>query len=369
MKQNYWLGCCVFLLMALTSCIREENANVEAAIDACSGSNIELGEVGSNHQVVLYVQKGTDLSKLNVNFQLADGATIYPQEKMTKDSVNTYDFTSPRIFNVLAEDGKHSAKYTISAIQTELPTEFHFETLVSATSIPYDEFYEFNPARKELMKWCSGNQGFKLTAMAKSRTDYPTLQDDAGMSGKCLKLVTRDTGSFGKMVKMYLAAGNLFTGSFDLASALTSAPKATKFGFPFYRIPLRLKGYYKYHSGDVFTEKGKEVAGVRDKCDIYAMLYRADNHEDMLDGTNATTSAKIVLLARIKPQDIVESDNWTAFDIPFETVNNAVLDESELAVGQYKLGIVFSSSADGGNFNGAVGSTLYIDEVSVICKE
>ena len=368
MRQNY-LSVCLLLLLVLSSCIREESANVEAAIDACTGCNIQLAEVKSDHSVILYVQIGTNLSKLNVHFQLAEGATIQPQEKLVQDSVNTYDFSHSRVFNVMAEDGKHVAQYTVSAIQTELPSEFHFETLVSSPSIPYDEFYEFNPARNEFMKWCSGNQGFKLTAMAKSRTDYPTMQDDKGLSGKCVKLVTRDTGSFGKMVNMYLAAGNLFTGSFDLTNALTNAVKATKFGFPFLRIPLRLRGYYKYRAGDIFTQKGKEVAGLRDKCDIYAMFYHADSNEDMLDGTNATTSPKIILLARMKPQDIVESDNWTVFDLPFEAVNNTTIDKSELAAGHYKLGIVFSSSVDGGNFNGAVGSTLYIDEVQLVCKE
>ena len=34
-----------------------------------------------------------------------------------------------------------------------------------------------------------------------------------------------------------------------------------------------------------------------------------------------------------------------------------------------KLGIVFSSSVDGAYFRGAVGSTLYIDEVELICEE
>ena len=36
---------------------------------------------------------------------------------------------------------------------------------------------------------------------------------------------------------------------------------------------------------------------------------------------------------------------------------------------KYKLGIVFSSSVDGAYFRGAVGSTLYIDEVELICEE
>lgn len=363
------LSACLLLVSLFTSCIREEALNVEAAIDSCSGSNIELADVNNDHTVTLYVQRGIDVAHLNVSFVLANGATISPSETLNNDVTNTYDLSSPRIFKVTSEDGKHTALYTVTALQTELPTEYHFENIISSDDNPYDIFYEFNASKKELVRWSSGNAGYKLTAMANTQVDYPTLQDDNGESGKCLKLVTRNTGSFGAMVKMYIASGNLFIGSFDLTNALTNPLKATRFGFSFFRTPLRLTGYYKYKAGDVYTQKGVNVTGIRDKFDIYAMLYRADNNADMLDGTNATTSSKIVLLARINKDNIVESDNWTAFDLPFENMNGTDINPTDLAAGKYKLAIVFSSSIDGGNFNGAVGSTLYIDEVKLVCKE
>ena len=74
--------------------------------------------------------------------------------------------------------------------------------------------------------------------MAKSPIDYPTVRSENGYSGKCVKLETRDTGSFGSMVKMYIAAGNLFIGNFDVTKALAGqegALKATTFGFQFYK--------------------------------------------------------------------------------------------------------------------------------------
>ena len=44
------------------------------------------------------------------------------------------------------------------------------------------------------------------------------------------------------------------------------------------------------------------------------------------------------------------------------------IDQEKLKKGGYNVAIVFSSSKDGGNFNGAIGSTLYIDEVELIYK-
>ena len=63
--------------------------------------------------------------------------------------------------------------------------------------------------------------------MANSKTDYPTVQVANGFRGKGVKLETRDTGSFGAMVKMYIAAGNLFIGTFEVGNALTDPRKAT----------------------------------------------------------------------------------------------------------------------------------------------
>ena len=365
-RFKYLFGCGFMFLMA--SCIREEKMNIEAAIEACSGSNIELSDVNNDHTVVLFVQQGVDRSRINIEFQLADGATIQPVEAKN-DSADYYDLTSPRYFKVTAEDGAHSVQYKVTAVPSEMPTEYYFDNLYPTEGRAFDVFYELNKPQKQFLKWCSGNTGFNLTAMAQSRTDFPTFQEEQGRTGKCLKLVTRDTGKFGRMVKMYLAAGNLFAGSFDLKDALSNAPKATKFGFPFFKIPVSLTGYYKYKAGPVYTRKGVAVDSIRDKCDIYAIMYKADNNSDVLDGTNAFTSPKLVLLAHMNQGDVVESDEWTYFSIPFETMNGKSIDKTDLAAGKYKLSVVFSSSVDGANFNGAVGSTMYVDDVKLNCRE
>ena len=51
------------------------------------------------------------------------------------------------------------------------------------------------------------------------------------------------------------------------------------------------------------------------------------------------------------------------------TLKGRVIDDTKLKNGKYKLGIVLSSSVDGAYFKGAVGSTLYVDEVELICED
>ena len=68
--------------------------------------------------------------------------------------------------------------------------------------------------------------------------DFPTMQDDNGYVGKCAKLVTRSTGSFGSGFGMPIAAGNLFIGTFDLLNAIPDARKGTRLGRPFDHVRL-----------------------------------------------------------------------------------------------------------------------------------
>lgn len=360
----------IMLCLAVTSCIQNEALNVEAAIDGCSGSDIQQCLIDPNEFTVqLYASRAADPSKININFNLPAGASIVPVQRFTEDGINTYNFKdeNPRLFKVTSEDGAFSATYTIRLWQTEMPFTYDFETLSSDN--PYHKFTEDNPSSGTIIRrleLASGNPGFELTKMAKAPDGYPTVQVNGGVDGgKCVKLETKDTGSFGSMVKMYIAAGNLFIGSFEVGQALSgNAMKATHFGFPFFYYPLRLEGWYKYKAGPTFSPKGKPVEGRKDECDIYGVLYETDDNVQFLDGSTSLNSPNIVALAR-NIKELPETDIWKQFNFKFEPQNGKSIDPDKLGKGIYKLAIVFSSSVDGAKFEGAVGSTLYIDKVTI----
>lgn len=360
----------IMLCLAVTSCIQNEALNVEAAIDGCSGSDIQQCLIDPNEFTVqLYASRAADPSKININFNLPAGASIVPVQRFTEDGINTYNFKdeNPRLFKVTSEDGAFSATYTIRLWQTEMPFTYDFETLSSDN--PYHKFTEDNPSSGTIIRrleLASGNPGFELTKMAKAPDGYPTVQVNGGVDGgKCVKLETKDTGSFGSMVKMYIAAGNLFIGSFEVGQALSgNAMKATHFGFPFFYYPLRLEGWYKYKAGPTFSSKGKPVEGRKDECDIYGVLYETDDKVQFLDGSTSLNSPNIVALAR-NIKELPETDIWKQFNFKFEPQNGKSIDPDKLGKGIYKLAIVFSSSVDGAKFEGAVGSTLYIDKVTI----
>ncbi len=345
------LLCCCF------SCIQKERPNSEADILECKvPEGIEVTSLTiSNDAVEIRVTKLTNLSAIAPEFKLTPGATIAPQSGITRD------FSFPQDYIVTSEDGEWKKKYTVSFINSDISTKYSFED--SKIRNKYYVFIEQTNGNVT-MEWASGNSGFALTGAGKNAEDFPTMQSDEGYKGKCLKLTTRNTGSWGAGMGMPIAAGNLFIGSFDVLSALQSPLKATKFGLPFYNIPVAFTGYYKYKAGPVYSDKGKPVEGKKDSCNIFAMFYETDDNLKSLDGTNMLTHPNIYSIALIKKQK--ETDEWIYFEIPFEAKPGKTIDSEKLKAGKYNIALVFTSSIEGDEFSGAVGSTLYIDEVELL---
>lgn len=356
MKPTY-LIISILLQLAFASCIRNEAPNAEADILTCTvpGVMMTTSPIILNEDVTIFVEPGTDISHLAPEFTLTPGASIQPTSGTVRD------FDIPQKYTVTAADGIWKKVYTVSVIDSELGTLYNFEDTLPGQK--YYIFVEKNNGRV-VMQWASGNAGYALTGVAKKADEYPTFQSSEGKSGKCLQLVTRSTGFFGELVGMPIAAGNLFIGSFDVTNAMSKPLEATKFGLPFYHVPTYLSGKYKYHSGAQFTEGGKPTNGKRDICDIYAIFYETTEKVTTLDGTNAFTSPNLISVARIN--NAKETDEWTAFKLPFVPRPGKFIDGDKLRAGKYNISIVFSSSLEGDHFNGAIGSTLLIDEVELL---
>lgn len=362
---------------ACVSCIREEALNTEADIESCTlaGDVLNRDPVIENEKVTLYLKKTADLSDLAPEFTLTPGATISPA------SGTKLNFSSPQYYEVTSEDGQWKKQYKVEATNTYLiPSFFDFEN-VRTKKAPtgdseYQIFYETDNSGKETV-WASGNSGYALTGTGGGVDTYPTYQlSIGGYRNKYLALTTRKTGKYGADMNMPIAAGNLFLGTFEVLNALSNPLKATKFGIPTDAVPSRIQGYYKYKSGDTFYEldesakdKLKPIPGKRDIFNIYAVFYESTEDMKTLDGTNALAEDNPNILAVAQITDAKETDEWTDFDLPFVFRPEKTVDPVKLDEGKYSLAIVFSSSIDGDHFSGAPGSTLCVDEVTLIYPE
>ncbi len=365
-------------VLLLSSCFKEEPLNsecdiLEASVSVAYPQEVFFHESDSlvhvnseDNTVVFTVRRSAELSHLSPHFKTTDGATISPS------SGSTHDFSQgPVAYTVTSEDQQWSRLYQVSfqpvSVTTTDTVKYDFEHYQLDDN--YQKFYVWYEEGSEGQEhiWATGNGGFFIANQSKQAEEYPTIPDENGLDGYCIKLMTLDTGPLGRSTGRPIAAGNLFLGSFNTAIALRDALHATEMGVPFTQEPQKLTGYYRYQPGPEFKNKQQQIVENRtDSADIYAVLYRnhdAENQPIVLYGDNVLTSELIVRKAQI--DGVKTTDEWTYFEIPFESLGE--IDEALLRERGYNLALVFAASRHGDTFEGAIGSTLYIDKVRIIC--
>lgn len=374
-----YLGLAATLLcgLTMTSCFKEEPLNAECDITEAyihSDNPTEmffnvtdtLVRVYSTEDNVKFdVRRSADLTQLAPYFRITDGATIEPEN----GSVHDFSEGKTVTYIVTSQDKAWKRQYVVSAKpQTDNNLYYDFEHFRLNTNKPAGKYYvwsDLDENGEELGNWDTGNSGYNKSRSEATPDQYPTTPDVNGKEGYCVKLTTSDTGPFGQIALMPIAAGNLFIGKFVTEQAMTDAMTATQFGQPTTIKPIRLNGYYKYKRGAVFTDKIKVVQeGRKDYGTIYAVFYDrvdANGNSVVLYGDNVQTSEQIVALAKLP--DIDDTPEWTFFSVDFEYRKD--VDPVKLANKGYSLAIVCSSSVGGATFDGAVGSTLWVDELSV----
>lgn len=378
--------------MAFTSCIQEEPLNSECDIEACrvvmddplavfyAESDAAVSVLSVDSIITFSTRETADRSLLKavaLNLQITPGATVVPA------AGSVQDFSGEGVrYTVTSEDGRWSRTYLVRFQPKEsLNPKFDFEDVeLEPNKQKYYQWFAFDNSGARQDLWATGNSGFALSKSSAKPMEYPTIPwDDVvttdmngqpTMSVKSVKLETCDTGGFGAMVNMRLAAGNLFLGTFDTANALVDAMAATRFGVPVNRFPLRLRGYYKFKPGERFQDRAGKTVDRVDAPDAYAVLYRntdKDGNSVILKGDDVLTHANIVALARVEKflhTGVEPGDPWKYFDLELQYKEDK---NYELLYNYgYNLTVVFSSSVKGAEFEGAVGSVLLVDEAEIV---
>ena len=382
MNHNRIILFILLICVTATSCIKDEPANMEcdilsASVDKgyaeyfYSSSQMTTGDLPSgSSQIVFKVRSLKSLPKaVPVTFSLSEGATISPENGSAQD------FTSgPVFYTVTSEDGIWKRKYEVIFREASNPSSkmsfeyFEEETPQTNKSTKYHVFYSRDEQGNRQDIWASGNAGVALMGSDWGPEQYPTYATPDGYSGYGLCLKTLSAGIFGELFGKPIAAGNLFIGRFINDNVMTSPLKTTDFGIPIGREPVRLSGWYKYSPGAEFTDKNMNVIkGRTDEPSVYGVFWRntdENGKEVKLDGSNILSSPYIVSIAMA--QSLTPTDKWTHFEKDFEGDR---ADAAILAQMGYSFTLVFTSSKTGDLFEGAVGSTLCLDEIEVTYAE
>lgn len=376
MKKNTTLVV-VALCASLSSCFKDEPLNAECDIRQAyiHADNPEavfykpadslVNVITADSKIRFSVRRDADLTRIAPIFTITEGATITPA------SGSEHDFgQGPVSYRVTSQDGQWHRDYTVyvDAVMKNISD-------VPVLGFEHPEIFETMDGKYYVWRedadgvsldiWATGNPGFALTNGQTLPGDYPTAPVDGGVEGKAVKLETKSTGALGALVNKRIAAGNLFTGKFDVKDALADAMKATMFGVPTGLKPIKFEGWYKYKPGPTYQDKdGNPVPGKTDMGDIYAVLYKNTDQQGnaiVLHGDDVRTNPNIVAVAALG--ETKATDEWTKFELDFDYTG--ALDPETLAAYGYSIAVVCTSSNGGATFQGAVGSTLMVDELKI----
>lgn len=346
----------------LSSCIKDEALNSEADILSFTLADSVVYAQASilNSDIILFLNENTDETEIKPIIEITPGAQLSP-------IAESYNLNETKTFQVTSQDGKYTKEYKIHIIR-EKTLSFSFEDW-NDSQIGTRGYYP------QLIdkQWASGNFGvWMANSMNSKGVKYPTKDTTDFVVGKRAALLVTQKGktAFNKYIPIF--SGSLFYGIFSLNTVETS--KSVFFGQPFPEsmgTPKRFTGSYKYKPGSVYTdEKGEAVDGASDECTVRAFLYKvskgattgAKGEEYLTGADNVLASDKVVAMADLKDTGLKE--DFTRFNIRFQ-----YKEALDFSVYDYRLAIVFASSKEGDAYKGAVGSTLIVDDIKVICEK
>ncbi len=360
------------ILFLFSSCIQDEPLSPEADILFFDVKE-DVGQIipdltGAPTDILVYYSKG-DLTneKLTPIIKITEGATISPSPDIPQN------FSKTVVYTVTSQDRKHVRTYRITFTKVILDT-YNFENWEINSNYHYATPYEYDGDNK-ISLWDSSNRGVVLYQRFDNQEDYPvhytTNQQEIIRGERSAVMVTKvGPGSIFNIQYIPIVAGSLFTGRLVPLEAMKDPLLATKFGQPYYKLPKKFAGYYKYRSGagDYIQSDGSRSPNKKDKCSVYAVFYERDSKLTTLDGTNILTDPHIVSVASISEEERLQSkgDGMAYFETNFEYRNGYTPASIDFETKKYSLAVIFSSSYNGDRYEGTPGSRLVVDDIKII---
>ncbi|MHC5353163.1 PCMD domain-containing protein [Myroides sp. LJL115] len=379
MKIKYFFYTIItFIAISMVSCIKSEALNNEADIleAQIDPAQEKLQSQLTNNEVTFFINDSADITKMAPAFKITTGATISPA------SGSVQDFTHPINYIVTSESGNYTKSYKVSMFKAELQGKYSFEKPKLFSNGGFYEWFEteqinLDSSQEEasVKLWDSGNSGFFLSFLMDpdkrpNADEMITTIEPNGKIGKGIRMSTQVTGEFGQQFAP-IAAGNIFTGVFS--TNIFNPIESPRFGIPYTQKeePTLMTGYYKYQPGEEFVVHASDGKTnlTQDTFDAYAVFFEKTKANDYLRAThnfrfieNPMDDPRIISYARINPEDRQITQEWTYFELDFHRILDRKMEEGK----QYMIAIVFTSSLEGDKYNGAIGSTLCIDEIEIL---
>ncbi len=304
------------------------------------------------------------------NAAVPDGLKLQ-YKKLSDDSWVDFDGTistdaENKSFTARLTGLEPSTEYVVRAVTTKengkKQISFTTEAAAEVHNMSFDSWYMSGkapmPNASGYSVWDSANKATASlgTIPTKQETSHVAVTGD-GKSAARLESCT----AFG-----FLAAGNIYTGSFVKVIGMSGA--SLNWGTPFTSRPLAMKGYFDYSPKaiDKTDSDHSSLAGETDICQIQVFL------TDRTDMYNINTSeGKFV---DVNGSDVIAYGKLES-NVTTSTKSDLVngyeqftikLEYRDLTRKPAQVVIVGAASKYGDYFTGGIGSVLYLDEFSFV---
>lgn len=305
--------------------------------------------------VSIEIPGGVDLTSLKI--QKLTLSSFAVSDLNVGDSIN---LTDSAVMHVTAEDGVSLTTWTIKAsIASNTPQVSNSDfNLWYQTS---EGYYEPGESAESTV-WGTGNPGTKLLGLFATT---PLEIEDNNLAARMETLYNGDLAAgFGTPI----SAATVYTGKFDPDKiSITDPQAAIDFGTPFAGRPNSFTIKYSYKPGEENKDKQGNPLSYSDACDIYLLLE-----------VRNMSSSKRLATGWFRSDETVENLTQLQIDLTYGELPADAPDYAKPPDGQYvradsaefilptHLTFVATSSFDGANFTGAIGSLLIIDDLELI---
>lgn len=291
----------------------------------------------------------TDLTLTPSEIALSNFATVSPIAGEEQDFSNAVEYI------VTAENGSESV-YTVrverGGTQAQLDNSSFEDWYMESTGITSVE----QPGRdKNSTIWGTANRGLALGGSPGNTT----RQDLNGTNYARMQSVAAPA-----LVR--IAAATIFTGKFTDGFPSVSDPRSNiTLGTPFTSRPLSVSFKYTYEPGASNEDANGQALPYGDQCDIYFLLENRNDGQVKRVGTAWFRSGETVSnwsseIIPIKYGPLESSDPWFEYAQPRD--DEIWGDGSEPIT---HVTFLATSSFEGDFFNGAIGSTLELDDIEL----
>ena len=343
------------------SCVKEDffglssYGNIKSIVVNNQASNAMIDN--NELTVAVEIPAGVDLSTISI--QTLTLSSFATSDKQVGDVM---DLNEPQQMVVTAEDGSTHI-WTISSFVASATPQLDNGDLNLWYKTGSDYYEPGADAATTI--WGTGNPGTQIL------NKLATVPFDLGSGNLAAQMITLDNGKLAGTFGAPISAGSIFTGVFDSDKIDPSDPQAAiDFGTPFSGRPELLRFKYQFQNGEINKDKKGDELPYPDALDIYALLeIRLGGKTERLATAWFRSSDDQLELTTLEiPFTYGELDG--SFPDYMKPVDHGYVSaDSATFVLPTHITFVASSSFDGANFAGAIGSTLIIDDVEMVYED